>query len=278
MSRGTFKPQDDSSSEWQLNTLKELRRLLQETEFWPDSGDQLISDLLQPTNLNQKTSPDEDDAMLSIVVSDALIGVDIKKKYPAFYSRMLVDEELQSAFLDTLELLEQSRSGELPDYTGSDTINLEFLQKLISKPAITKSLKDKLLLVWERTAEQLQNMFYLASLQPGEVTRSTNFLLDESNINILHSLVEVGEQELDIRLDGLQTITQPDDLDLILAISPPEDLTCHFEVTLAWGDYQGSAVVNKYGLAKLPPLKTSQVFAPSGELTHGLELRLEQVD
>jgi hypothetical protein len=61
------------------------------------------------------------------MVNDALIGIDVMKKYPALYSQMLADEELRMAFLDILELLEQSRAGELPKYSGPSITNLDFL-------------------------------------------------------------------------------------------------------------------------------------------------------
>lgn len=215
--------------------------------------------------------------MLSIVVNDALTGIDVMKKYPAFYARMLVDEELQSAFLDTLELLEQSRAGKLPDYSGPDAINLDFLQQVISKPIIRKSSKDLLELIWQKTADQLQTMFYIASLIPGEVHRSGDSLLDGSYINILHSQIEVDEQEIEIRLDATQTITDPDNLDLLISVVLPEEAPRRFEASIAWGDYRESAEVNKYGLAKFPPLKTSQILTPIGELMHGIEVRLQQV-
>jgi hypothetical protein len=51
-----------------------------------------------------------------------------------------------------------------------------------------------------------------------------------------------------------------------------------FEATVIWGDYQHTVEVNKFGLVRFPPLKTTQLFTLSGEPNHDLELRLEQVD
>jgi hypothetical protein len=276
MSRGTPQPQSDSSSDWLRKKLNELRRQLLENESWPETGDNLIHDLSKLTPSPQLKLTDEEYDMLSIVVNDALLGIDVTRKYPAFYARMIVDEELQSAFLDTLELLEQSRSGQLPDYTEPEAINLDFLQQVISKPLVRKSPKGMLELIWQRTAEQLQNMFYLSSLTPGEVLRSGDSMLDGGYINILHSQVEVDGEELEVRLDATQTITDPDNLDLLISVFVPELLPRRFEAMIAWGDYRESAEVNKYGLAKFPPLKTSQILSPTNELMHGLELRLEE--
>lgn len=214
--------------------------------------------------------------MLSIVVNDALLGVDVMKKYPAFFARMLVDEELRTAFLDTLELLEQSRAGELPDYAGPETINLDFLQQLMPQPVVRQSAADKLQLVWHRTIEQLQKMFYIASLQPDEVYRSDDLLLlDENYINLLHSQVVVGEQEYEIRLDAIRAVADPQNLSLMVAILGPEEQSQQFQATVAWGDYVQTAETNKFGFAKFPALKTAVLFDSSGELTHDLELCLE---
>ena len=277
MSRGTSQPQSDSSSDWLKKKLTELRHQLLETESWPETGDHLILDLSKLTPSPQQDFTDEEYDMLSIVVNDALLGIDVTKKYPAFYARMLADEELQTAFLDTLELLEQSRAGELPDYVEQDAINLDFLQQVISKPLIRKSPRGMLELIWQRTAEQLQNMFYIASLTSGVVHRSGDSMLDGSYINILHSQVEIDDQELEIRLDATQTITDPENLDLLISVSVPELLPRRFEATIAWGEYRESAEVNKYGLAKFPPLKTRQILTAKGELAYGIELRLEEI-
>lgn len=272
-------PQDDSSSDWLINKLIDLRRLLRETGTWPETGEQLILDLSRFTNASPRTtSPDEDDEMLSIVVNDALNGIDIMKKYPAFYAQMLIDGELRTAFLDTLEVLEQSRAGELPDYPGPATINLDFLRQVMSRPLIRKSAQEKLELIWKRTVEQLQNMFYIASLQPKEAYRSRALFLDTGPLNILNSHFEVDNQELEVRLDALQTITKPDTLDLMMTVFTAEENTRCFQATLTWGAYQASAEINQYGLAKFPSLKTNQIFSPSGDLLHGLELRLEEID
>jgi hypothetical protein len=279
MSRGTPEPlQDDSSSDWLLKITEEIRRLKQNVEE-PEMGEHLISDLADFIPLPEPTtSSDEDYDMLSIVVNDALSGIDVMKKYPNFYARILANGELRTAFLETLELLEQSRSGELVDYSGPEKIDLRFLQQLMSKPTIIKSLQDKWVLTWQRSIEQLQNMFYIASLREGEIYRSDSNLYEENYINILHSQVELDEQDLEIRLDALQSFTTPENLELMLVVFAPEGFDSQFEVTVAWGAYRERAAVDQYGLAKLPSLKTELVFSRSGALIHELDLCLRQID
>jgi hypothetical protein len=291
MSRGKTKPPDPLFSGWASHKLSELRRQLQESGEWPETGNQLLTDLMQMTSSNLLTSLVGDDDMLSIVVSDALTGIDVAKKYPAFYSQMLVDEELREAFLDTLELLEQSKAGELSEYLGPKTVNLEFLKEIRHKPIVEKSAKEKWLITWRRTIEQLQNNFFIATLQPGEVYRSGDIFMEERYINLLQDQVEIEKQLFEIRLDALQSINAPDYLDLMMVIfsaqevghqemgeqeSDQRPVTSRFKAEISWGDYRQTAGINEYGLAKFPPLEVNRIFAPTGKLLHSLEFRLEE--
>jgi hypothetical protein len=278
MSRRTPESPNNPSSEWLKKKLEELRRNLRETGLWPETGDRLLADLSHLINAPDPASSEEDLEMLSIVVNDALAGIDIMKKYPAFYARMLVDEELRTAFLDTLELLEESEDDELPEEVKSESFDLEIIKKVMSRPIIIEAAKDKLKLVWRRSAEQLQAMLYINTLKPQELLRSGVYLPEGGHINILHSQVEIDGQELDIRLEASHALNNPGYLNLMIAMIAPEQFTRRFEATIAWGSYRESAVINLFGIAKFPPLRTDQVFSPAGDLIHGLDLRLEQLN
>jgi hypothetical protein len=121
-------------------------------------------------------------------------------------------------------------------------------------------------------------MFSIAALQQDEGYHPGDLFLDESNLNILHSHVEIGEPALSLWLDIVPAVADPKNLNLILFIFAPEGMVHQFEATVVWGDYRHTVEVNKFGLVRFPSLKTTQLFAPSGELSHDLELRLEQVD
>jgi hypothetical protein len=216
--------------------------------------------------------------MLSIMVNDALIGIDVMKKYPALYARMLADKQSRTAFLDTLELLEQSRAGELPEYSGPSITNLDFLRQATSKPIIRKTSENKLELVWHRTTSQLQKIFPLVAFHPGEDYRSNDLFLDESPLNLLHSRLEIDEQEFEVRLTAIPAAANPENLNLLLSVFAPEGISYQFEAGIIWGDYRHTVEVTEFGLADFPPLRTTQLFAPSGNLNHDLELHLKQVD
>lgn len=66
--------------------------------------------------------------MLSLVVNDALEGVDIARRYPTFYRRLLADPQLRRAFLEALEILEKDKTGELVPLPDQLDVDLTFLE------------------------------------------------------------------------------------------------------------------------------------------------------
>jgi hypothetical protein len=51
--------------------------------------------------------------LLSLVIDEALGGVDISRRFPTFWAKLLASAELREAFLESLELLEAGRAGRL---------------------------------------------------------------------------------------------------------------------------------------------------------------------
>jgi hypothetical protein len=191
---------------------------------------------------------------------------------------MLANEELRTSFLDTLELLEEGRAGKLPDYSGSENFNLDFLQEFMPRPAVKKLARNNWQLIWQRTVRQLQVLFNMASLEPNVDFRSGSAFLDEDHINILHSHMEIDEKEVEVRLDLLRTVNGLGNLNLMLTCFGVKEQSQRFEATVVWGDYCHTSAVNNRGLAKFPPLKAAELFNSAGEVNHDFELRLELVD
>ncbi len=99
-----------SGSDWVREKLAALRRALKTAQdSWPTSADRLQDDLAQ---FSEADITAEDNAMLSLVVDEALQGVDIVKTYPDFYQQLLANAELRQAFLNALEMLEGDQPGE----------------------------------------------------------------------------------------------------------------------------------------------------------------------
>ncbi|MEI2611240.1 MAG: hypothetical protein V9G20_21625 [Candidatus Promineifilaceae bacterium] len=70
---------------------------------------------------------DEDAAMLSLVVSEALQGINIAQKYPGFFLRLIENQTLLEDFLDSFDILLRSKEGALeplpsPVQSGSELL------------------------------------------------------------------------------------------------------------------------------------------------------------
>jgi hypothetical protein len=79
-----------------------LRQRLKQLNVWPEAGDELL--ILLPTSYWQAPPlTEEDGEWLSIVAEDALEGVDIGSRYPAFFQKLITNSSLRQSFLDELE-------------------------------------------------------------------------------------------------------------------------------------------------------------------------------
>ena len=72
---------------------------------WAKTNNSLLKDIaaISPTKY-----PIEGEKILSIVVDDAINGIDIIVEYPDFYQRMLANKSLRQAFIEALEILAPS--------------------------------------------------------------------------------------------------------------------------------------------------------------------------
>ncbi len=279
-------PDDSSRSDWVERKLAELRARLEATGEWPESADELFQHLAQAGQSG--LSAEDADEMLAVVVSDALEGVDIAERYPAFFRRLLADAGLRQSFLDMLDILEGSRSGALEPLPVPPSRDLSFLKKVAPPPT-----PGPWPALWLRTVEQLQALFRgLGGLEPGVAYRSADQLLEEESITLLREQTTVDETQLEVLLEATWNNDLPDTLDLSLtvAISGPEqagDTAPRFEAarfeapllkaTLQWGSYQATAVLDRHGRAFFPPLPFQAVSDAGDDVDHPLQLSLEPV-
>ena len=209
--------------------------------------------------------------MLSIIVDDALNGVDISKRYPAFYAKMLIDDELRTAFLDTLEILEMSRRGELLEYDGPQTIDLSFLEKTNPKIKVRNFAKNKWQLILHSSLYQLRKMFDDTSPQLAGAYRSDDLLSGEKFLTVMNGVVEVGDQEVEIKVDIGKNPLEPEHLKPIVVVFVDEEMTASLEATIKWGSYEETVRGNQLGLVRFPAIRTDQVYDSAGNIDYDLD-------
>jgi hypothetical protein len=224
------KPDDDAVSDWLRKWLSQLGQSL---EIAP--GAMLESQADSPLEL------DGDEYMLSLVVSDALDGVDIARQYPDFFRQMLVDDELRQAFLDSLEILEKSRSGTLEPLPGPPSADLSFLKRA-PQPRIALTESGLWSVEWRQTIETLQALLFSSGAGASPVYRSGD-IYGEPYFTLLNSEVEIGGAKLAVVLEAEQPIDRPNELvpELsLLALSAEQPATGPLPLLrarLRWGPY-----------------------------------------
>lgn len=258
--------------DWVPDKLSSLRKKLEQNGDWPERADALLADLNRPVQLSSVEEADYQ--MLSLVVNDALEGVDITVQYPNFYRKLLDDAELRQAFLDALAILTGDEAEEwqmLPDEFSRD---LNFLQTAVSPPPIIQqTLSDKWQAAWHLLAEQLHQKFFL-SFQP--VYRSSD-LLEDSSIVLLRDGFAAGDREYDVILEAVNPLDKPEQLQLTLLVTSLTDAPLPvMKARLRWGGAERTAVPDRYGRAPFALLPLDTILDESGNhVLSDLRLNLE---
>lgn len=212
------------------------------------------------------------DEMLSIIVNDALNGVDIAKRYPTFFNKLLQDEEMQASFIDAIETAEKEQ--ELP---SSLTVNVDFLSALKLKPSLEVFSKEKWRVKWNRTINQLQAIFAPAEL----AYRSIPGFYDDPWFTLLRDEFEVDGKAVSVVLDGTLSEKEDDSIEVILKVALT-DLATNQEISpnligiLNWGEYQGETQITEGRGGAFPPLTISTILDSNKEKVIA-DLQLELV-
>ncbi len=217
----------------------------------------------------------EDEEMLSLVLSDALQGVDITSQYPDFYRKLLADAELRQTFLDALDLLEKEKAGQLLPLPEETVPDLSFLKTVATPPhpIIENPAPGQWRITWRLLQAQLTRIFQPAAL----AYRSGRFSLEDKSDILLRSQFVVSGQSYDIFLEAVRPVDQPDNLRLYLAAAPLTDAPLPaMTVHLQWGDVHRTAVTGPHGRARFQPIPLTAVLDKTGQnIRADLQLTLE---
>jgi hypothetical protein len=254
-----------------------------ESNEWREAADHLLRDLSDSSEL-----PDaEDEEMLSLLINDALEGVDISARYPALYQRVLAISQLREAFFDALELLEKSRAGELEPMPDGPSEDLDFLKAFAPLEPLQDQFGDgRWRLSWHRSRQQMQEFFQI--FEPFVQLKPYRFDEELGVITLLDAHWQVESGSVALHLEAWQPAGQEELLSLALVAteapagdvapagvaSPLAALQAHLE----WGEFQGTARFDQHGRADLPPLPVATILDENGLVKADLHLVLENVE
>lgn len=258
-----------------------IRKELIVSGNWPESANRLWFHLAR--NGPEVTTVQGDDIMLSVVVSDAMDGVDIADRYPEFYRRMLQNPHVFQEFLDALDLLEADRAGTLEEVPVVAVAVPERRPK-DAEPEVVLNGPRPWIARWMKGVEQLSSIFrdFGPAFTPG--FRMGWGLLDEHAVSLISSHLNVDEREFGVRLTAVLS-DDPDsmDLQLMVALLDDEGLdaddTSSLAASVQWGNYYQTSVIDEEGRAFFPPLPISAITDKSGEtIVTELQLMLHPIE
>ena len=242
------------------------QRLVTDADAWPQSANALFTDLAASSDGM------EDDAMLVMIVQDALHGADVPRKYPEAYRRLLSNGRLRQTFLDLLTALDPNEPSAMPPLPKPD---LSFLHTAVSPQPTIRHTPSGWQAAWQLLGDYLTRCFP-APMSP--VYRSAyDSLLDEQSVILLEDEFDIGGSQVSVLLEVNQDVENPGVPTLLLffaATSGAEPPPLQASVT--WGSYHETAVLNAYGQAFFPPLDVTTVLDESGQtFSAPLSLTLE---
>jgi hypothetical protein len=222
--------------------------------------------------------------MLSLVVHDALEGVDISVQYPA-YQRMLTDNELREAFLDTLDLLRRSRADELLPLPQPASQDLSFLRARSSEPRIERTTNGRWRILWQRTIADIQAILFQPRTLLNPLFRSAADQVEDPWFTLVNGEVEIDEKRISVLLQATQQVERPHLLQPfltvgVLSLTGDEDLnlTPPLRANVQWGRYSQGVLIDKNGQATFAAVPFSAVLAEGHQLVKShLYLTLEPV-
>jgi hypothetical protein len=196
-----------------------------------------------------------DDEMLSLIVDEASKGVDISKRYPTFYRKLLSNPDLRQAFLNALETLDAEHENRLDPLPESSRHDLTFLSQRTREPILEKFSKTNWRVRWEQTVEQLQMMFSPSQL----AYRNDPSLFEDRWFMLLRGEIVVEGLRYSFDLDsaiaesGAEALTTFLNLAVTLEVGgPPSPFP--IRAILEWGAYKESVLISQEGRARFPDI------------------------
>jgi len=268
------KEKDVLPSDWVQKKMASLRQQLQEPGNWPVTADALFLHLVQPPQ--PVTDKGDIEEMMSLVVNDALAGIDIAERYPEFYAKMLSDTQFYQAFLDILNLLEADYQGELSALPQPADRNLHFLnQPSPLRPVIEQEKLGEWHITWRLLSEHLQSWFFTT---PEPAYRSGDRLLEDDSTTLIQELVQIGDQSMDVLLEAVRPVNRPDMMHLNVLAVIHDDQSLKIRANIRWGSYTAMSKFNIYGRAAFPPFLLDKILDESGQfISSDLEFHIEML-
>lgn len=224
--------------------------------------------------------PNESDfEMLSLLIDEALSGVDVVTRYPTVFRKLLASSELREAYESALAILRADADDTLDPLPHPPSHDLSFLQTAVFLPMLSHPQPNRLQLHWCQTAQAIQALF---APPPQVAYRLGADYLADPHKTLLRGNWQHDDRDWSVVLHVTQPAAHPGSLALTLWLSsldePSSDTpaarpTC--EARLHWGVYDQTAILDSNGQAEFPLIPFTAILGSDGEtVTSDLELTL----
>ena len=269
--------QPSTEPEWARKRLRDIEAKIEDSEKLQRDVEALKK-ALKSFRESEKSAEENELDLLSLIVAEASKGINIAKRFPRFFQKLLENEELREVFLDLLALFEEGDASEkipasLKDLESTD---LEFLNSSTSPAKTEQTHPDAWRVHWLRTIRQLQDIIAPSAL----VSREDVVAFDDFWVTFLRDEVEIRDLIVAVVLEGVLN-ESAEQLDLVLKVAV-SDSASHTErkpnlrASLNWGEYDYTARIEENGVFSFPALELDSVFnIQKGAIIVGFELILE---
>ena len=220
--------------------------------------------------------------MYSFILSDALEGIDIGRRYPAFFRRLLADEDLLEEFLLAVKLLVATAENRLKELPAPPDQDLSFLhdgRNGAQDVEVRATANDcrRWRVRWRRAQgelqDQLSHFLHSQRLHYRSSHADLAQLVDDAHITLLDEEVDVAGHALTILLEGIHPAADGAHLELALLASFSCEESPPLQAQLRWGAYEARADVDDHGRAAFPDLPLAAIVEDDGRtLRNGLRL------
>jgi hypothetical protein len=178
--------------------------------------------------LNSSIEMDDsfDSDALSLIVDEALKGVDIHSVYPSFYHRMIKSAELRQKFLDAVESVNNQDFGQIKDKS--------LIKKIISELITTEACQKQKI---QLSVADLNTIFF-----PPQVVYRSAVEEEASDFLMMNEEIELNSAIYSLLVEGSLESTELETLSLTAFVSVvekivPDSSAMPLDINVTWGDF-----------------------------------------
>lgn len=253
----------DRSPGWVERKLAEMRRELRRDPDMAAAVERLLADVTGA----QDEQPAEDVAlMLTILVDEALRGVDITRRYSQLYRALTRNPELHREFVESLQLLTASRDVNWNPMPDGPEVELHFLAAVGPLPLVEQLEGRRWRVSWRAKVEELHHLLGLGGLLPAYRGDPDPWDEDGGRRTLLRSDANVAGLELDLLLEMQEPGEGEENRPLFLTVTRADAASAWpvLDASIRWGGYRGAARLEEEGITQLPPATADEIFDPQG--------------